>query len=379
MPRTTTAATATTTARRTSATTVLTMRSTVHGSTQWPLTPSPILVTARGPTANNGRPTVAAAYVGSTVIVGRPSLITKNDFAQQAGGSNNLAAGPGGGGQDVQPANVVQMILNVLSDASPPTGAAASSSSRPLLWPAISQRPSRPTSGGFIDGANVIAEMQQPRPTDFLEGAEVIAEMRPRPPLPSDPEPTAGNDGDYADYYLDLYPDLRPQARPNATAAKPTVPHKPPSGQKPADFLEGPGIIPEMQGTNNNFLEGPGIIPEMQGNNNNFLEGPNVIPDMASTVAYPTTTKMTTTATPQLPSTTRKPSQSEGGDQPPTRPSYKPTVRPDVGFRPTSSPTMDRPPEGPTTTSKYRPTIQPAIMATYGPTISFLSPKVSCL
>jgi hypothetical protein len=59
------------------------------------------------------------------------------------------------------------------------------------------------------------------------------------------------------------------------------------------------------------------------------------------------------------------------------RPTYKPTVRPDIGFQPTSSVATTRPPDGPTTTSKYRPTIQPAIMATYGPTISFLSTKVT--
>jgi hypothetical protein len=380
--------------------------------------PPPVIVTARGPAASHIPPTTAAPIVGRPalpVIVGRPALITKDDFVQKTGvgTSSTTAVGntTGGNEEPLLPANVVQMVLNVISDASSGGAVAAGPSAagalnndkpRPLLWPGIPQRPPRPSGGGgngFIEGANVIPEMQQQqqqqKPNNFLEGPDVIPEMQQRPA----PEQEAGEENDSEDYlehYVDLLPDFTIEVKPEVT-----VKPRPPINVKPGDFLEGPGIIPEMQlNNNNNFLEGPEVIPEMQFNNNNnflegpevipemqmnsnnnFLEGPDVIPEMASTTSVPltpttmmmssTTTRRTTTTTLTAVVTTTSPPVVWTG-----RPTYKPTVRPDIGFRPPVSPAPTRPPDGPTTTSKYRPTIQPAIMATYGPTISFMSTKV---
>jgi hypothetical protein len=208
--------------------------------------------------------------------------------------------------------------------------------------------------------------MQQQRPVNFIEGAEVIPEMQANGGAGSD------NDPEEEEYYLDQYADLlKPEVRPNVTATQwPSVPTrpKPTSSPLPGDFLEGPGVIPEMQ-QGNNFLEGPEVIPEM-ASTSSTARPPTVTTTIKTTATTPTIRTTTTTAK----RTTAV--QSVGGQNNVVRPSYRPTVRPDLGYRPPSTLATPRPPEGPTTTSKYRPTIQPAIMATYKPTISFTGPKV---
>lgn len=171
----------------------------------------------------------------------------------------------------------------------------------------------------YIDGPNIISEMQRPN-QDYIDGFNVINEMK-RPNLD----------------YIDGPNVINEMKRPNT------------------DHIDGPNVINEMKWPNSDYIDGPEVIDEMKRPNNDYIDGPNVINEMQN---------------PNL-DYIDGPEVIAEMQRPTGKPSYKPTYRPDFGFPSPGSVATPPPQPQQTTTPKYKPTFQPGLLATFKPTGPF--------